>query len=271
MTTAVMVKSVMSAHERLQRMEATLARKLPPVPHGLESGSCNVVAYGPSLKDTWHLIDDAPIVSMSGSHDFLIERGKIPKYHVEQDPRAHKAVFTSNAHPDVHYLIGTCCAPELFANFGRQHRVSVWHVIEPDAQIKEWIGANDPCGVCMRVGETVGVRAFELAAFLGFKQFRFYGFDCSWVDEQRAGAHNGDIHVPLSVGIGDARSWTTSHELLLTARSFVNMCLQLAGTIDVRVYGDGFAGALLGRVAQAKLDLESGITPKTFPDLRMVA
>jgi len=250
-------------------MEATLKRHLPPIKGQVESGVVNIAAYGPSLKNTWELIDDAPIISMSGSHDFLISRGKIPKYHIEQDPRPHKAVFTNKPHPDVHYLIGTCCSDELFNNFGPDNKVSVWNVLEPDPQIKEWIARNDPNGVGIQLGETVGVRAFDIALFLGFTKLRIFGLDCSWVDEQRAGSHNGDVHEPLTVGLGDGRHWKTSHELLLSARSFVNGCMNLIGKIEVEVYGDGFAGALLARAAQGELDRQQGAPMPEFGNVRV--
>ena len=53
MTTGVFVKSVMSPEERLERMAATRKRRYPPVPYRIETGPVNIVAYGPSLKETW--------------------------------------------------------------------------------------------------------------------------------------------------------------------------------------------------------------------------
>jgi uncharacterized Rossmann fold enzyme len=49
-----------------------------------------VVCFGPSLVDTWEQIKGfRHVMSCSGSHKFLIERGIIPEFHVEVDPRAH--------------------------------------------------------------------------------------------------------------------------------------------------------------------------------------
>ena len=52
----------------------------------------SIVCYGPSLIDTWEdikLEKEAGnfIVTVSGAHDFLIERGIIPDVHIECDPR----------------------------------------------------------------------------------------------------------------------------------------------------------------------------------------
>jgi len=50
----------------------------------------SIVCYGPSLADTWKVIK-RPIVTVSGAHDYLVDRGIVPDFHVDCDPRAHKA------------------------------------------------------------------------------------------------------------------------------------------------------------------------------------
>jgi uncharacterized Rossmann fold enzyme len=49
-----------------------------------------IACYGPSLEDTWRQLKH-PIMTVSGAHDYLVERGVIPDFHVDCDPRAHKA------------------------------------------------------------------------------------------------------------------------------------------------------------------------------------
>ena len=52
---------------------------------------CAIVCYGPSLNDTWEKVKEFKhIFSCSGSHKFLLERGIVPTYLIEVDPRAHK-------------------------------------------------------------------------------------------------------------------------------------------------------------------------------------
>jgi hypothetical protein len=84
-------------------------------------GRVAIVAYGPSLKHTYQYLRTerktfgTKIVSVSGAHDFLIERGIVPDYHIEVDPREHKAWFTRNPHPDVTYWPASCCHPKLIS------------------------------------------------------------------------------------------------------------------------------------------------------------
>src|SRR6266404_4298328 len=64
-----------------------------------------IVCYGPSLNETWEQIKDFKYVfSCSGAHKFLIERGIIPTYHAEVDPRIHKIKLAGEPHPEVEYI-----------------------------------------------------------------------------------------------------------------------------------------------------------------------
>lgn len=57
-----------------------------------------IVCYGPSLNDTWEEIKNFKyIITCSGSHKFLIERGIIPTWHVDVDPRPHKVEFRTTS------------------------------------------------------------------------------------------------------------------------------------------------------------------------------
>ena len=71
-----------------------------------------IACFGPSLNDTWERLRDFPhIISCSGSHRFLLERGLVPTWHVEVDPRAHKIQLLGDPHPDVEYLPGVDLPP----------------------------------------------------------------------------------------------------------------------------------------------------------------
>src|SRR6266853_2973862 len=50
-----------------------------------------LVNFGPSLNDTWEQIKNFKyIMTCSGAHKFLVERGIIPTHHIDVDPRPHK-------------------------------------------------------------------------------------------------------------------------------------------------------------------------------------
>ena len=71
----------------------------------LRTDPCAIVCFGPSLNETWEKVRDFKyIFSCSGSHKFLLERGIVPTWHVEVDPRQHKVALLGPPHPDVTYL-----------------------------------------------------------------------------------------------------------------------------------------------------------------------
>src|SRR5688572_11382637 len=87
-----------------------------------------VVGFGPSLQETWEKVRDFPfVVSCSGAHRFLIDRGIIPNWHVEVDPRAHKITLMGAPHPSVEYLVASTCAPAYFDHLADSN-VKLWHI-----------------------------------------------------------------------------------------------------------------------------------------------
>src|SRR5690242_14390519 len=98
---------------------ARISKRLAQEP--LKSEPIAIVGYGPSLQDTWPLIKNfKAIMTTSGAHNFLIERGITPTYHVDCDPRPHKAKFTEKPQPGVQYLIGSSAHPKIVDNLINQ-------------------------------------------------------------------------------------------------------------------------------------------------------
>src|SRR5688572_2533433 len=96
--------------KRHRYMLTCLSKKLPRlIQHPARDGPISLVGYGPSLKDTWQDIKP-PILTMSGAHDFLIDKGVIPDFHCDVDPRPHKVEMLT-PHKDVIYLMGSVCNP----------------------------------------------------------------------------------------------------------------------------------------------------------------
>lgn len=173
-----------------------------------------IVGYGPSLKETWRNIVleqkaiGATVVSVSGAHDFLIERGVIPDIHIEVDPREHKAFFTRNPHPKVRYWIASCCHPKLIDNLvDKKAEVALWHIYNNEIDFK-LVDADgpDPDGWLIAGGSGVGCRAINVMFTRGFRSFSLYGMDCSFSPEdgtQHAGDHSGKVQKEWQVQVGN--------------------------------------------------------------------
>lgn len=210
-------------------------------------GRAAIVCYGPSLKSSWHYLRaerrmfGAKIVTVSGAHDFLIERGIVPDIHVECDPREHKAWFTRNSHPDVDYWIASCCHPAMIDNLvANKRKLALWHVYNSDTD-RKIVDADgpDPDSWLICGGGSVGCRATNLMFTQGYRSFSIYGMDCSFEQgsgTQHAGGHSGKKQTEWGgkngggIRCGD-RWFRTSGTMVYTARGFVqnmNAMIQMA-------------------------------------------
>lgn len=150
-----------------------------------------VVCYGPSLRTS---IEDIKkykyILTCSGAHKYLIDRGIIPTYHVDVDPREHKVELLGKPHHDVQYVLQSAIHPT-YVDLIKDYNVKLWHGYHDEIISKfppyikrgEWIFGG---------GCTAGLRALLIARFLGFKKISLFGMDCSFPDDNE-GEH-ADFH-----------------------------------------------------------------------------
>lgn len=149
--------------------------RIEPYPEGkTRSEAAAVVCFGPSLNDTWEEIRKFKyIFTCSGAHKFLIERGIVPTWHCEVDPRPHKVKLIGPPHKDVQYLIASACHPDLFAHL-QGFDIKLWHIFADEDDASRVL----PYGHWSLIGGgSVGLRALVLARFLGFVNLHIFGMD----------------------------------------------------------------------------------------------
>jgi uncharacterized Rossmann fold enzyme len=215
--------------QKKSQMRAAMARNLPKfIP---ADDVCAIVGYGPSLLYTYTDIRGA-VCTTSGAHDFLINKGVIPHYHVECDPRAHKASMFTPDHR-VTYLIASCCHPDVFAKL-EGFNVRVWHCEE--SWTMEFLREVAPKDAAIGGGGNAGLRALQLCGAMGFRKFALHGFDCSIANGARhAGAHTGKEQRVMSVRCGSSVFQTTP-QMVNSARQFLEMD-KTGIEIDIAGYG----------------------------------
>jgi hypothetical protein len=198
-----------------------------------------IACYGPSLKDYIGKLKEesaeCDVVSVSGAHDFLIENGVIPTYHVECDPRPHKSVQVT-PQKGIQYLLAASCHPDLFAKMDGMD-VRLWHA-EDHIRVKDELNSQAPN---ISGGGSVGLRSIAVLYFMGYRNLTVYGMDCSFTDDgktQHAGKHAGKIQDLCAVKVG-GREFITSPILMTYAANFFDMAKQRPD-VKWRVYGDGF-------------------------------
>lgn len=199
-----------------------------------------VVGYGPSLADTWEQIKEFQyVITCSGSHRFLLDRGICPAWHVEVDPRPHKVALLGTPDPRVEYLVASACAPAYFDHL-EGYNVKLWHVFDAS---DEGLRTLPPGEWAVTGGCDVGLRAMTLAAFLGFRDLHVFGLDgCARGEDRHAGEHPNGRQKYLPVE-HEGRTFYTTAAMLVAAKQTLHE-LQQMPAVHATFYGDGLTQAL---------------------------
>jgi FkbM family methyltransferase len=198
---------------------------------------CAIVGYGPSLAKTWKQVRKfKTIITCSGAHKFLLERGITPTMHIEVDPREHKIELLGEPHPDVTYYPASCVHPKYLSHLlDHGAQVKLWHVFAKDGESEQVI----PRGEFMVTGGCdVGMRAMTIARFLGHKKLHIFGLDGSEGDTgKHAGKHPNQPKASLPT-IVNGREFRSTPALLESAKMVFHELDQLHD-VEFKFYGDG--------------------------------
>jgi hypothetical protein len=239
--------------ERYANMKAAIARGLPRLerqpakPHDV----LHIAAYGPSLVDTWPQLAAAyarghAIVSMSGATKFLVERGVLPTFHLDMDPRKNKVMTSLPPVPGVTYLTASVCCPEYFdALLEAGVSVVLWHTVSSNwEQDLQWVSQEDPNALLVSTGSTIGLGAIQIGGVLGYTRFEIHGMDGSFRDGARhAGPHSGKTQA-------DDITWDAGRVTYRTSRIMANAVAETINTaknfpIITVWHGTGLTQALI--------------------------
>lgn len=176
---------VMCAQAQINlRRQATMFRNKEPHKH-----IAVIVGGAPSLKDTlpklrWVVSRGAYVFALNGTHDWLIERGLQPDFHVICDAKQGNVAFVKNPHKGVTYLIASQCHPDVFDAL-EGYQVVQW-VAYVDG-INDVVEASDKPVLVIGGGGTVMLKTMALCALSGFRKMHLFGVDSSY--------HNGANHA----------------------------------------------------------------------------
>ena len=196
-----------------------------------------VVGSGPSLGDTWEQIKGfSHVLTVSGAHQFLIERGIIPTWHVEVDTRAHKTQAMGPPHHEVKYLVG-CTVSPAFLQHLQGHDVTLFHPLSKQPEIIRELPRGE---WCVAGGGSVGNKALVIARMLGFRDIHAFGFD-SCLRDGVAHAHphpNPPLPGHLCTCTVEGRTFETTKPLLAYAQSAIRVTDKVSDA-TFTFYGDG--------------------------------
>lgn len=221
------------------RVKARICGPVDPSTRGDEPIA--IACFGPSLNDTWEKLRDfKTIISCSGAHKFLLERGIVPTYHTEVDPRPHKATLIGTPHKEVQYLIASTCHRAVF-DLLEGYDVRLWHVFDNQ---EEALRTLPPGEWALTGGSSVGLRAMTLARHLGYTNLHVFGMDGNESDAygKHAAEHPSQPKGYCITEYKGVEYKTTPSLLACTKQTFH----ELNQMYDVRAtfYGDGLVQAL---------------------------
>lgn len=229
---------------QIEQNIALVPGRLTPEP--LKADPIAVVCYGPSLNDTWEQVRDFKyIISCSGSHKFLLERGIVPTYHVDVDPRAHKIALMGEPHRDVEYILAATCHPE---HVKRLHdggyKLKLWHVLDEHEESMRTLPNGE---WALTGGCSVGLRAMAVARFLGFREMDIFGMDgCEGKSGKHAAAHPNQAKKSLETWYPDknGKCYYTTPGFLEAARQTPHE-MDMLPDVTARFHGEGLVQAIM--------------------------
>lgn len=200
-----------------------------------------VVGYGPSLKYTWEKIKEFKIIiTSSGAHKFLIDRGIIPTYHVEVDPRKHKIKLLGQPHKGVEYLIASTCHPE-YIDLLADYNIKLWHIFDAtDAGIN--MLPADEWGITG--GSDAGMRSITIAALLGYRNMHVFGIDGCFEGDDRHAAEHPNNKLPKCEFEWEDKTYYTTPPMLESAKNVVKE-LKMLPAVNATFYGEGLVQELV--------------------------
>lgn len=199
-----------------------------------------IAAGGPSLAEHLTTIqlmrvqDNAELWVVNGVHDYMLDHGIVPDKMVMLDSRLQcVSAFLSRPRHDVEYLIATQCDPAAFDVLRlfnvRRWTGWYWGVEKLD---ERWIGG----------GATVGLKSIALAATLGYRDIRLFGYDSSYRDTANHAypqpMNDDDLKVDVVV---KGRKFVAARWMVKQVVEFLAQAATLTEHwgCEFRIYGDG--------------------------------
>ena len=237
--------------------KASIRRQLPQIcGHKEQDEPIALVGGGPSLADTFDDLQEKhangmKVVSMNGTHDWLMERGIRPSAHVQLDARPHNARFVKNWHPDTRYLIASQSHPDTFDALEGAN-VMQFHCFTDNKKHEKTL-LDYYMGNVMFIngGSTVMSRAIPLMHTLCFKRQEIYGFDsCVMGGEHHAYEQEENDEHPYTTVTLDGKEFICDGWMLHQAKGFIGFIKYAGQDIELIVHGDGLIAHIINTGAK---------------------
>ncbi len=234
------VKYCIDEWQKLEQIKLSTERikaRIEPS-YALRNEPIAIVCYGPSLNETWEEIKNFKyVMTCSGSHKYLVERGIIPTWHCVVDPRTKQDVLMGTPCMETEYLIASACHPSLFDHLAI-YNVKLWHVFDGAEEAMRML---PPGEWALTGGCNVGLRAMVIARFMGFTEQHIFGMDGSeGATGKHAAAHpiQAPDYAEVEYPEGSGQMWRTTTSFLESAKQTWHELNQMPD-VKAKFYGHG--------------------------------
>jgi len=206
-------------------------------PHDKRSDPVAIVGFGPSLKQTWKQIKKFKyVITCSGAHKFLLDKGVVPFAHCEVDPRAHKIELLGDPHPDVIYYPASTCHPKYIQHLKSHNaQIQLWHVFAQDNESEQVLPRGE---WAITGGCDIGMRAMTIARFIGFTDLHIFGMDGCFSEDQSHAADHPNRPPGYAETEYEGKKYKTTPALLEAARQVFHELNQMPD-VTAKFYGQG--------------------------------
>jgi len=209
------------------------------VPGELKEGPLYIVGSSPSLADTWVELKDHPgeIWALNRAYDWLCKRGIKPDCGVALAPEDPVLQYFHEVEPGDKFLFASQVHPKLIDRvLDAGGKVTFWHAAFPE----DW-GMPIPKENLIYGAGTIGMRVFDLAWVLGWRDIHVLGMDA-------CNSPYGDVAVDtpmyeehkhfLRTYVCNGRAFVALSSHARQAEDFAGCIRPLTG-MTVTLYGDG--------------------------------
>jgi 2-polyprenyl-3-methyl-5-hydroxy-6-metoxy-1,4-benzoquinol methylase/uncharacterized Rossmann fold enzyme len=208
-----------------------------------------LVNFGPSLKQTWEQIKGFKyVMTCSGAHRFLVERGIIPTHHIDVDPRPHKVKLLGQPQKETEYLIASTCHPDLFKHL-EGFNVKLWHIFDTS---EDGLRLLPPGEWALTGGCSVGVRTLTMARFLGFTDLHVFGMDGCLAEEASHASEHPNAPKGTSALNYEGVDYKTTPGMLEAAKNTWHE-LDMMKDVTAKFYGDGLVQAMAAKYQRKEI------------------
>ncbi len=202
---------------------------------GPHNGVISIAGFGPSLKKTYKRLE-GDILACNGAHNWLIEKGVIPKYAMFWDASPLVVKFVK-PHQDVIYLVGSRCHESVFDAL-HGHKVHVMQ-IGGDECLERLLEEYRIMEPVLGGGSAAVTRAMVIVTTMGYRRIKLFGADGSFEGKYTHVKESVAPETKLTVWC-DGVDYTSTSWLAGEVEDFKILAPALRSQgCELEVYGDG--------------------------------